>query len=319
MVNANLTLPTKVPSDSLGRIGSLKRTSDKSLFPMALGSCGHRITHQLRPINMNGRSILSVTSNLGFVLLLVLSAFSPPRIRADAPPRPQRKLALLVGCTHYELPKLPELWGPANDIPLWSKQLVDGFGFARADVQVLVGWPDDSRARPTYANIIRAFENLINAASEGNQIVVILSGHGSQVPVPEGNDFRLNPEPDGMDEVFLPADVRSWGPGGVVNAIKDDQIGGWLDRLRGKGAHVFIVFDSCNSGTMTRGSGGSGERPRGVRPAELGVPDEAIRTAADRARAAGVEPPARPRRGVRSPGERQPGGVLRRAVLRGSA
>ena len=62
-----LTLPTKVPSDSLGRIGSLKRTSDKSLFPMALGSCGHRITHQLRPINMNGRSILSVTSILRYL------------------------------------------------------------------------------------------------------------------------------------------------------------------------------------------------------------------------------------------------------------
>src|SRR5271157_751348 len=60
-----LTLPTKVPSDSLGGIGSLKRTSDKSLFPMALDSCGHRITHQLRPINMNGRSILSVTSVIG--------------------------------------------------------------------------------------------------------------------------------------------------------------------------------------------------------------------------------------------------------------
>jgi hypothetical protein len=29
---------------------------------MALGSCSHRITHQLRPINMNGRSILAVTS-----------------------------------------------------------------------------------------------------------------------------------------------------------------------------------------------------------------------------------------------------------------
>ena len=64
VVIPNLTFPTKVPSDSLGRIGSLKRTSDKSLFPMALGSCGHRITHQLRPINMNGRSILAVTSNL---------------------------------------------------------------------------------------------------------------------------------------------------------------------------------------------------------------------------------------------------------------
>src|SRR5208337_2181302 len=63
----SLTLPTKVPSDSLGRIGSLKRTSDKSLFPMALRSCGHRITHQLRPINMNGRSILAVTSQ--FIIL----------------------------------------------------------------------------------------------------------------------------------------------------------------------------------------------------------------------------------------------------------
>ena len=59
-----VTFPTKVPSDSLGWIGSLKRTSDKSLFPMALGSCGHRITHQLRPINMNGRSILAVTSKV---------------------------------------------------------------------------------------------------------------------------------------------------------------------------------------------------------------------------------------------------------------
>src|SRR5271157_2340483 len=64
VVEVILTFPTKVPSDSLGWIGSLKRTSDKSLFPMALGSCGHRITHQLRPINMNGRSILAVTSIL---------------------------------------------------------------------------------------------------------------------------------------------------------------------------------------------------------------------------------------------------------------
>ena len=59
----SLTLRTKVPSDSLRWIGGLKRISDKSLFPMALGSCGHRITHQLRPINMNGRSILAVTSS----------------------------------------------------------------------------------------------------------------------------------------------------------------------------------------------------------------------------------------------------------------
>ena len=49
---------------------SLQRTSDKSLFPMALSSCGHRSTHQLRPINVNGRSILSVTSQLDFPSVL---------------------------------------------------------------------------------------------------------------------------------------------------------------------------------------------------------------------------------------------------------
>ena len=41
---------------------ALKRISDKSLFSMVLGSPDHRITHQLRPINMNGRSILSEMS-----------------------------------------------------------------------------------------------------------------------------------------------------------------------------------------------------------------------------------------------------------------
>src|SRR5271157_5866313 len=63
--NPTMTLPTKVLSESLGQIGSLKIISGKSLFPIALGSCDHRITHQPRPINMNGRSILSVTSIFG--------------------------------------------------------------------------------------------------------------------------------------------------------------------------------------------------------------------------------------------------------------
>ena len=74
--NHELTLPTKVLSDSLGQIGSLKRTSDKSLFPMALGSCNHRITHQLRPINMNGRAILSVMSELRFAFDIPYAAMN---------------------------------------------------------------------------------------------------------------------------------------------------------------------------------------------------------------------------------------------------
>jgi hypothetical protein len=45
---------------------------------MALGSCGHRITHQLRPINMNGRSILSVTSDLhNYFLSVIIDSHAP--------------------------------------------------------------------------------------------------------------------------------------------------------------------------------------------------------------------------------------------------
>ena len=131
---------------------------------------------------------------------------------ADGPAEGGDRRALLVGCTRYELPSVPELWGPANDIPLWQKTLIEDFGFPEGQVTTLLGWPDDPERRPTIANIARAFEDLIGRAAPGHQVVVVLSGHGAQVPVPADRRFAENPEPDGLDEVFLPADVRSWTP-----------------------------------------------------------------------------------------------------------
>ncbi|MFO0959125.1 MAG: caspase family protein [Isosphaeraceae bacterium] len=194
--------------------------------------------------------------------------------------------ALLVGCTKYELAGVPELWGPANDIPLWRKTLVDSFGFGGDDVAVLLGWPEDPSRRPTRSNIAAAFERLIAESRGGDHVVIVLSGHGAQIPVPEENDFKVNPEPDGLDEVFLPADVKAWAGGVVENAIKDDEIGAWLDRLRVKGAHAWIVFDCCHSGTMTRAAS-TRERPRSIRPLDLGVPTRAIAEAARKAKEAG--------------------------------
>ena len=195
---------------------------------------------------------------------------------------------MLVGCTKYEKPGIPELWGPANDVPLWRKTLEQQFGFPASNIEVLLGWPDEPDRRPTRANIARGFEGLIDKAGPRDQIVIVLSAHGCSAPVPEGNDFRTNPEPDGLDELFLPADVKSWTPDGVENAVKDDDIGAWLDRLRQKGADVWIVFDCCHSGTMTRGAPGR-ERSRSIRPADLGVPDRAIAEAARKGRAAGEQ------------------------------
>lgn len=219
---------------------------------------------------------------------------------AQEPPRPPARRALLVGCTRYQLASIRELWGPANDAPMWSRLLVGGFGFREADITRLVGWPDDPAGRPTRDNIAAALDRLVAQSAEGDQVVIILSGHGAQVPVDPARQTPDNFEPDGLDEVFLPADVREWTPQGVKNAILDDEIGAWLDRLKAKGAHVWIVFDSCHSGTMTRGGGpDDAERPRTIRPEALGIPDRALADAAAWARThdkeGNVDPgPARP-------------------------
>jgi hypothetical protein len=225
------------------------------------------------------------------VLLLCVTGAAGARAADSAGPR---KYALLVGCTEYpNAAAIPELWGPVNDVPMFV-ELLAGHGFAEADVQRLVGWPKDPAERPTRANIVAAFEGLIaraaTAAKGGDdvQVFILLSGHGTQVPIPDAQTDPLdprNPEPDGLDEVFLPADVKKWADGGGLgNAILDDEIGQWLDRLRGHGAAVWIIFDCCHAGTMTRG--GDVERSRTVRARILGIPDEAMEKAARKAREA---------------------------------
>jgi hypothetical protein len=215
-------------------------------------------------------------------------AFGAGARGADPKPDSSKKLALLVGCSYYK--NLPDhLWGPEHDVPLMAGLLENSFGLPKTNVRTLVGWPDDKSARPTAANIRDAFKKLIAAADKDSQVVILLSGHGAQVPIPEVqtdvNDPK-NPEPDGLDEVFLPADVEGWSRGELKNGILDDEVGRWLDELRAKGAHVWIIFDCCHSGSMMRGGENQVERQRTVRPEVLGVPKEALAAAAAKAQAA---------------------------------
>jgi hypothetical protein len=81
----------------------------------------------------------------------------------------------------------------------------------------------------------------------------------------------VDPEPDGMDEVFLPRDTGSWNPeqNRIENTITDDELCDWLSAIVGKGTFVFFVVDSCHSGTISRGGD---EIERRVFPDELNVP-----------------------------------------------
>ena len=210
------------------------------------------------------------------------------------------RLALLVGVTFYEsLPKAKHLNGPGNDVLLMRKLLLDKFQFNSEQIVVLS--EDEGTARgkeyyPTRANIEREFKRLARVVQPGDQVVIHMGGHGSQQPEDKNSP---DPEPDGLDEIFLPRDVKAWdrGKGTVANAIIDDEVGAWLKAIRDRKASVWITFDSCHSGTMIRGSDDT-EVTRDLDPTkDLGIPAQDIKEAIDFAAKRDAKNPERSRGG----------------------
>jgi hypothetical protein len=200
-----------------------------------------------------------------------------------------KKYALLVGCTDYLNTAVPSLIGPENDVAFLGDVLAKQFGFAEADMTRLVGWPDKEPERPTAKNIAAGFEKLIQNAGPGDQVVILMAGHGVEVPIPETRQEPLNPlnpKLDGTDKVFLAADAETWNDvDGLKGGILDDQIGRWLDRLAEKGVAVWIILDCCHSGTMARDADDADVvRVRQVPPQALKIPAKAFDDAAARAK-----------------------------------
>jgi hypothetical protein len=194
--------------------------------------------------------------------------------------KPLDRRALLVGVTKYEhLPRDKHLEGPANDVRLMRRLLQERYKFPAEGIVTLTEDESQPDRRPIRANIEREFRRLAEQAREGDQVVILLAGHGSQQPESDPPD-PVNPEPDGLDEIFLPADIASWKgtkerlPGAIV----DNEIGAWLRAITAKRAYVWAIFDCCHSGTMTRGT----EIVRELPPESL-VPREELTRARQRA------------------------------------
>ena len=174
------------------------------------------------------------------------------------------RYALLIGVSEYtELDPRFNLIGPRNDVILMY-QLLQQQNFSEENIYLLTENHPKATA-PTRANIFGQLQALLERATRDDFVYLHFSGHGSQQP-------SANPgtEIDGLDETFLPADTRNWNNAirSIENAITDDDISSWLDRFRAKGIFVWLVFDSCHSGTMTR----SQWQPRKIPSASLGVP-----------------------------------------------
>ncbi|MBA3979616.1 MAG: hypothetical protein C0462_03350 [Alcanivorax sp.] len=177
--------------------------------------------------------------------------------------------ALLVGVSEYpELAPALSLEGPRQDIPRLRSMLLQQ-GFDDKHIRVLADGVEGAHALPTLGAITDAVKKLIDTVDAGDLVFMHFSGHGTQSPTDD-----LEREPDGLDELFLPRDVSNWNfeQKAVPNALYDYQVGEWLDQIRAKGAHVWIVFDSCHAGTMTRSVSDQSVRMRQLTPEALGIP-----------------------------------------------
>ncbi len=214
------------------------------------------------------------------LLSVLMLASLPPRVVGAGVRR-----ALLIGCTRYpELGPRFHLEGCGNDA-LLMRELLTGekFAFPPDNVKILSeeeGDKDEAN-RPTRAHIEREFRGLARIAGPGDKVVIFLAGHGSQQPCADSDDPE-HPEPDGLDEIFLPADVQGWDGAGkkVVNAITDKEIAVWLKAIRARGASLVVLVDACHAATLVRDH--EDALPRGI-PIEKFIPAEAIVQARERA------------------------------------
>ncbi|MCG5233729.1 caspase family protein [Xanthobacter oligotrophicus] len=184
-----------------------------------------------------------------------------------------RNLALLVGVADYDEPKIRALAGPRNDVILLWRYLTR-HAFDAADIEVLAeGLPEAAdtprpRAAPVRAAILEGLARLADRAGPGDFVLFHFSGHGTTQP--EVATDGAQPEAGGLDQVLLPKDSGLYDPVAktIRNAIIDNELGAALDRIRAKGATVWVVVDACHAGTVTR----SAEATRGVDSTMLGVP-----------------------------------------------
>ena len=195
--------------------------------------------------------------------------------------------AVIVGVTRYPNVKNADLVGPNNDAELVRAYLTTAapVPFAPENVVVLADGIPDTAGSPTLKAIKDQLAAVAAKAVRGDFVYIQLSGHGMQQPA-----IDPTAEPDGMDEIFLPADIQEWKDpkAGVPNAFVDDDIGKSLEAIRAKGAFVWLVIDACHSGTATRAAGLGEEdvRERKLDPKLVGIPDSAFEAAEKAAKAA---------------------------------
>ncbi len=177
--------------------------------------------------------------NLSNVLLstiiistLILSAFGADK-------------ALIIGIDNYQNPNVSRVEGGVADARAMERFIQEKFGFKLKDIRTL------TESQATTFNIRDSVKNwLIKDSKAGDRVFFFYSGHGARVLDQDGD------EDDKRDEVIAPFDIDLIIQGDKViprNFIRDDEINEWIAALSNR--QLVMVFDSCNSGTLSRSDG----------------------------------------------------------------
>jgi hypothetical protein len=172
--------------------------------------------------------LTGILRSLFLVVMLTAIVFRASVFAAQA----GEQHALLIGINNYQ--QLPTLNGALNDVEVMRDLIVHRYGFDPANVTVLT----DNQA--TREGILQALNSLASRAGPSDTVYIHYSGHGSQVEDLSGD------EEDGLDETICPQDARTPD----VPDITDDEIDEIVSKFRTP--RVFIVMDSCHSGTGLR-------------------------------------------------------------------
>jgi hypothetical protein len=188
-------------------------------------------------------------------LLAALFLLPPPNSSREHRPSPTggKRRALLIGISKYDRGNANTDWWDLSsdrDVDQLSEILAEP-KFAFDEIKIL-----KTPAETTHKYIVDTFRNwLIAPTKPGDIVFVHYSGHGSQAPDTNTPDNPIvGDEFSGLDETLVPSDYVSMQD--PSKDIRDDEIGILLGELNANHpAQVFLSFDTCHAGSITRGRG----------------------------------------------------------------
>lgn len=142
------------------------------------------------------------------------------------------KRALLIGINYVGTQN--QLYGCINDITNVAAYLQTARGYSSNSCLVL---SDVAPRKPTRANIMAAFKELLQGARAGDELWFHYSGHGSLQRDTNGD------EESGADSCICPLDYNRAG------FITDDVVRSSLVALVPAGVRLYVILDMCHSGT----------------------------------------------------------------------